>query len=231
MTSVYDLVHDYGYPTAFLANGTDLGIVDRSWGPTAASTGSASTTAATRSPTYAMLPTDGKVVRTLRRRALRRDRPDTRLRPPRPAGRDRPTLRLSPARSTPRAVTRRLRAWSAGSRGRSHKTPALAGQHPAGGDGRLRRRTARRTPTRPAAVATTASRSSPPGPSVPAGTDLYALNPQLSTPGTARVGYDGAQPVRNGFVANLVTKALGMPRVTGSTLDSDQSFTVFGPSP
>ena len=69
------------------------------------------------------------------------------------------------------------------------------------------------------------------GPSVPAGTDVYALNPQLTKPGADRVGYDGPQPVRNGFVANLVTTALGMPRVPGSTLDSDQSFTVFGPSP
>jgi len=69
------------------------------------------------------------------------------------------------------------------------------------------------------------------GPDVPAGTDLYALNPQLQNPGTERVGYDGAQPVRNGFVANLVTKALGMPPVTGSTLDPDQSFTAFAPSP
>jgi hypothetical protein len=69
------------------------------------------------------------------------------------------------------------------------------------------------------------------GPSVPAATDLYALNPQLAAPGDARIGYEGAQPVRNGFVANLVTRALGLPRVPGSTLDSDQSFTVFGPSP
>ncbi len=69
------------------------------------------------------------------------------------------------------------------------------------------------------------------GPTVPAGTDVYALNPQLAKPGAVRVGYGGPQPVRNGFVANLVTTALGMPRVAGSTLDSDQSFTVFGPSP
>ena len=37
--------------------------------------------------------------------------------------------------------------------------------------------------------------------------------------------------MRNAYVANLVSKALGMPPVPGSTLDSDQSFTVFGPSP
>ena len=69
------------------------------------------------------------------------------------------------------------------------------------------------------------------GPSVPAATDLYALNPQLTDPGSDRVRYAGPQPVRNGYVANLVTTALGMPHVPGSTLDSDQTFTVFGPSP
>jgi hypothetical protein len=69
------------------------------------------------------------------------------------------------------------------------------------------------------------------GPSVPAGRSLYALNPQLHRPGARRVGYNTRQPVRNGFVANLVTLALGLPRVPSSTLDPDQSFTVFDPSP
>jgi arylsulfatase A-like enzyme len=65
------------------------------------------------------------------------------------------------------------------------------------------------------------------GDGVPPGTDLYELNPQLADPGDDRPGYAGAQPVRNGFVANLVTTALGLPPVAGSTLDVDQSFRVW----
>lgn len=66
------------------------------------------------------------------------------------------------------------------------------------------------------------------GPGVAGGADLYALNPQLADPGDARVGYHAAgQPVRNGYVANLVTTALGLPPVQGSQLDRDQTFTVW----
>ena len=50
------------------------------------------------------------------------------------------------------------------------------------------------------------------GPGVPAGADLYALNPTYADPGTKRVGYAAArQPVRNGDVANLVLDVLGLP--------------------
>jgi hypothetical protein len=65
------------------------------------------------------------------------------------------------------------------------------------------------------------------GEGVPAAADLYRLNPQLAEPDDERVGYAGPQPVRNGFVANLVTSALGLPAVRGSTLDADQSFNVW----
>ena len=65
------------------------------------------------------------------------------------------------------------------------------------------------------------------GPGVAAASDLYALNPQLTNPGRTNPGYSSPQqPVRNGFVANLVTKQLGLPPVAGSTLDADQAFTV-----
>lgn len=63
-------------------------------------------------------------------------------------------------------------------------------------------------------------------PGVPAGADLYDLNPQLLDPGTGRPEYDGAQPVRNGDLANLVTDLLGLPAVPGSTLDPQQNLEV-----
>jgi hypothetical protein len=54
------------------------------------------------------------------------------------------------------------------------------------------------------------------GPSVAAGADLYALNPDRLQPGRTRPTYDGEQPIRNGDVANLVTRVLGLPPVRGS---------------
>ena len=43
------------------------------------------------------------------------------------------------------------------------------------------------------------------GPGVPAGADLYDLNPTYQDPKRSRPTYDGPQPIRNGDVANLVT--------------------------
>ncbi len=70
------------------------------------------------------------------------------------------------------------------------------------------------------------------GPDVVAGADLYALNPAYQDPGTRRPGYGAAaQPIRNGVVANLVTTALRLPRIPGSSMNADQSFNVFvGPT-
>ena len=57
------------------------------------------------------------------------------------------------------------------------------------------------------------------GPGVDAGTDLYALNPQLADPGTSQPAYSAeAGPVRNAFVADVTTQLLRLDRVAGSTL-------------
>jgi hypothetical protein len=228
VSSVYDVVHDYGYPTSFLANGTDLGIVDRSWGPGDGRADRYGTdNGRNKISHYAMLPTDGKVARALVGEL---------------SGGTAPTLAVAhlarPGRVGQRygwhspeytsAITgvSGLVGWVQRT---IDKTPGLAGRTllvvtaDSGADGTKDSANSAVSDYRIPFFAT--------GPSVPAGTRLYSLNPQLSTPGTARVGYAAAQPVRNGFIANLVTTALGMPRVPGSTLDADQSFTVFGPSP
>jgi hypothetical protein len=67
------------------------------------------------------------------------------------------------------------------------------------------------------------------GPGVPAGADLYSLNPSLLYPGKDQVSYSGTQPLRVGDLANLVTRTLGLPPVPGSTQDPDQRFQVFDP--
>lgn len=65
------------------------------------------------------------------------------------------------------------------------------------------------------------------GNGVPAGTDLYRLNPAYRSPGTARVGYSGPQPIRTSDVANLVTGVLGYVRVPRSRTRPTQDFNVF----
>lgn len=67
------------------------------------------------------------------------------------------------------------------------------------------------------------------GPGVPAGSDLYALNPAFVSPGRAQVPYSGAQPIRVGDLTNLLTRSLGLPPVPGSTLDPEQRFQVYDP--
>ena len=56
------------------------------------------------------------------------------------------------------------------------------------------------------------------GPDVPADSDLYQLNPDRSDPGAGRPGYSGAQPIRNGDVANLVAHLLGLEAVPTSQI-------------
>jgi hypothetical protein len=65
------------------------------------------------------------------------------------------------------------------------------------------------------------------GHGVPAGGDLYRMNPAYRAPGYARVGYSGPQPVRVADVANLVTGVLGYPTVAGSRTRRTQDFNVF----
>jgi hypothetical protein len=69
------------------------------------------------------------------------------------------------------------------------------------------------------------------GPGVPAGGDLYALNPRYTDPGATNPGYGQPSPIRNTFVADLVTKQLALPPVPGSAMGWSQDFTVLAPTP
>ena len=62
------------------------------------------------------------------------------------------------------------------------------------------------------------------GPGVEAGRSIYALSPELANPGKKRVGYGGAQPVRNAAAANVLTELLGLPRVPGSRINADRAL-------
>lgn len=62
------------------------------------------------------------------------------------------------------------------------------------------------------------------GPGIPAGGDLYRLNPSTRLdPGSGRPNYTSApQPIRNGEAANMSLDLLGLPHVGGSTIDAAQ---------
>lgn len=67
------------------------------------------------------------------------------------------------------------------------------------------------------------------GPGVPAGADLYALNPDYAKPpkGPGTLD-DPAPPLRVGDLANLVATVLALPSIAGSSFNAQQSVDVFG---
>jgi hypothetical protein len=65
------------------------------------------------------------------------------------------------------------------------------------------------------------------GPGVPAGRNLYSLNPTRRSPGDARTTYEGPQPIRNGDLANLAAHVLDVPAVPDSQFDANGELTVF----
>ena len=70
------------------------------------------------------------------------------------------------------------------------------------------------------------------GPGVPAGYDIYAFNPASRLdPAGSRPSYDiSPQPVRNGGSCNLALELLGLERIPGSVINSDQDLDVMMPN-
>lgn len=61
--------------------------------------------------------------------------------------------------------------------------------------------------------------------------DLYDLNPHRADPGTKRPGYGAAaQPVRNGDLANVATRLLGLGKVPGSEFGVGDRLRVSAPA-
>jgi Type I phosphodiesterase / nucleotide pyrophosphatase len=68
------------------------------------------------------------------------------------------------------------------------------------------------------------------GPDVPAGVNLYALNPTYTNPKRARTTY-AQTPIRNGDVANLALDLLELPAVPDSEFDAAQDLVVLTAQP
>lgn len=71
------------------------------------------------------------------------------------------------------------------------------------------------------------------GPTVPAGGDLYAMNPRYTDPGSGQPSYGAGNPIRVGGIGNLALSALSYPAVVGSQLGFNpfQDLQVFPPNP
>lgn len=66
------------------------------------------------------------------------------------------------------------------------------------------------------------------GKGMPAGADLYAINPSYADPGTSRPTYAASeQPIRNSAAANLAMDLLDLPKVPGSQVDTSFSLRAF----
>jgi len=115
-------------------------------------------------------------------------------------------------RRTARNVNQLINAVKAGSRTRGRTLVILVGSH--GGRGRSHDdRTELANAQVPFLVW---------GPGVEAGGSLYALNPHYDNPGRSIPGFRGHQPIRTLDAANLALMALRLPAVPGSQANTPQ---------
>jgi hypothetical protein len=223
VSSVFDLVHNLGRRTAYLASNSELALVNRSWdGVNGGLDPYGEDNGRDKISRYVPTAGDGGLVTELQ--ALLQDRP--------------PALTVAQFRAlddaghrygwmhagyraellaTDRRIGRVLRTINASPTLAGHTLVILTSEH--GGSG-----TDHVDKTRPGNYKVPFLVT---GPGVPARGNLYAMNPAYTNPGQARAGYGGAPPIRNGFVANLATTVLGMPALPGSQFDARQDFTVF----
>ena len=223
VSSVFDLVHNFGLDTALFSSQPDLGLVRRSWDATNGGPDPyGEDNGRDKISRYVLTKQDGELIDDL-----------TASLAAQPAAFS--FVELSGLAATGRASGWQSHAFAAKVTevdalvGRLMSTiessPALAQStlviltaDSGGKDRDHTKRTERRNYTVPFLVW---------GPGVAVGADLYALNPSLADPRRAQVGYHVAQPVRNGLVANLATDALGLPALPGSTMNRAQDFVVF----
>lgn len=223
VSSVFDLVHNFGRRTAYLASNSQLGLVDQSWDGTDGGLDPYGVdNGRDKISRYVAAGGDSGVVTELQ--AMLQDRPPTltvaHLSALDEAGHQYGWLRpgyRDALLATDRKVGRILNTIKASPSLAGHTLVVLTSEH--GGSGHDH---ADRTKLGNYKVPFMVM-----GPGVPAGASLYAMNPQYRNPGSDRVGYNATPPIRNGFVANLVTTALGMPALPGSEFNARQDFTVF----
>lgn len=223
VSSVFDIVHNFGRGTAVYANRQNLDLVDRSW--SAAHGGidlHGLDDGRDKIGTYVADPDAGALVDAMVAKLASKPSAFTFLQLAQPdrAGHAHGFLSdeyLDAVRQTNRLVGRILRTISASPRLTGHTMVVLTSEH--GG--------VKRGHTDPTLLANYRVPFIVWGPGVVQGENLYTLNPHYTAPGSSRAGYDSPPPIRNAFLANFVTMVLQLPSVPGSRFNREQDLNVF----
>ena len=222
VSSVFDIVHNFGRGTALYANRPNLDLVDRSWSATHGGIDPHGLdNGRDKISTYVVDPDADRLVDAMVDRLATKPRAFTflQLALPDRAGHAHGFLSeeyLASVRHTSRLVGRILRAIFASTRLDGHTMVVLTSEH--GG--------VRRGHTDPAMLENYRVPFAVWGPGVAKGENLYALNPHYTAPGSHRAGYDSPAPIRNAFLANFVTMVLQLPSVPGSRFNREQDLNV-----
>lgn len=214
VAGVFDVVHDHGMSTAFLASKDKFDFLDRSWDLAHGAPDVTGPDDGRDKIDRYVVDTEADNVGRLVRRLQRAPDAFTFLHVAEPDTAGHAAGFLSPAylravTAADRQVGRVLDAIRADPDLRARTTVLLTADH--GGKGAGHDDASRRADYRVPFLAW--------GAGVAKGADLYDLNAGTrADPGRTRPTYAGTQPVRNADVANLVAHLLGLPPVPGSTL-------------
>jgi hypothetical protein len=226
VSSAFDIVHNFGRSTALYANRSNLDLVDRSWN---ASTGGTDPhgldDGRDKIGTYVVDPDADALVDAMVTRLANRPSAFTFLQLALldQAGHAYGFMSrryLAAVKHADQLVGRVLRAIADSPKLAGHTMVVLTSEH--GGMGTSHAdRTLLQNYRVPFLVW---------GPGVAQGESLYTLNPHYTPPGTSQAGYSSPPPIRNAFLANFVTMALGLPAIPGSRFNQEQDLNVF-PAP
>ena len=221
ITSMFTVVHDRGGSTALYASKSKFALFDRSWNARTGGRDRVGTNnGQDKIDRYHHASEEQLVDRLVHRLRQRPDRLSfLHLALPDEAGHhdgfgSRPYLRA--VQRVDALLGRILRTMAHRPALQGHATVILTADH--GGSG-----TGHRDPTRRAHFTIPFLVW---GAGVADGADLYSLNPGRQSPGASRTTYQGAQPIRNGDLANLATSLLGLPAVPGSIFNHGQGLRV-----
>jgi hypothetical protein len=223
VSSVFDIVHNFGRSTALYANRENLDLVDRTWDAANGGTDPHGLDdGRDKIGTYVVDTDADALVDAMVTRLASKPSAFTFLQlalPDRAGHADGflSTAYLDAVKHSSRLVGRVLRTINASPTLAGHTIVVLTSEH--GG--------VKKSHTDPNLLENYRVPFLVWGPGVAQGANLYDLNPHYTPPGSSRAGYDSPPPIRNAFLANLVTMVLRMPAIPGSRFNREQDLNVF----
>lgn len=223
VSSVFDLVHNFGRGTAVYTSDRGLGLLDRSWNATYGGADLSGLSNGTdKIDTFVVEPTAGAAASRAAEAMQSSPRAFTflQLNGPAVAGRlegYRSTAYAAAVRRTDRQLARILNALDRNPVTAGRTLVILTSEH--GGTGR--------SDTDPTVLGNVRVPFFVMGPGVEPGGDLYALNPHYTNPRNGIPDYTAGRPVRPAFVTNLALMALRLPSAPGSAFNFEQDLNVF----